>query len=729
MADSETVERLTDLFQVLVVGDWVVDDHWVTAVHRSPTASRTGRAHYRSLHRPSGSVRALCGAGRTASVLHQSTRDGAPFCDVIGIGVWHRSDTLELTAMLDSSRNKAVTPFRLTRSDPEVSRNSGSTLCNLADVLPEKDPETGSPLEYGTSRMIRTYQRTGDQIEHLERIDWELPSFFDSHDAPAWIRSVGDLTEFPSLDKIDRGRSIDAIVIKDLRKGIVSAAMLSWLKERYQSPKWFVSSKSWNPDWFGELRDVDLQLLLIPQVPAANAVAEGGLSCWITNGKPSNEAHKLIDDIQKQTGARIVVVLPEGSSILGSDYRSDSRGAGVLQHDPTPSHRDLDVAMASVFLPAVVANLRERPSMRIRELLSASLSFTERWMDQEMCRLSDPEGQSDHPEISLDVNAVTEHEERGSWAEIDWDRAKTNWNQAMDDIGVIATDAGKRFEIWRGMTDLEGYVCCLDSKRRVIRTILGELRRFRMGDRREHFSCIIKAPAGSGKSYMVQRLAEVSNFHPLPPFNITQMMSRASILECFDAIVSEQARLSHVPLLVFFDEINAAPWGQEVYDAFLTPLQDGEYIRGGRVIRIKPCAWVFAGTLDGQGGTSTKRSDFESRLSLEPQTFEPTAYEKRSALHLERVYLGVAILKRTFPDVRTVSEKVLRLFYSLPETCGVRDLAHFVESFFDIQHGKVRARNVPEERLRNTERLRSFHFEGGWSKRDQTADIEILGAL
>jgi|WetSurMetagenome_2_1015567.scaffolds.fasta_scaffold30767_3 hypothetical protein len=36
--------------RILVVGDWIVDEHWVTGIHRSPTSSRTGQTHRRALH-------------------------------------------------------------------------------------------------------------------------------------------------------------------------------------------------------------------------------------------------------------------------------------------------------------------------------------------------------------------------------------------------------------------------------------------------------------------------------------------------------------------------------------------------------------------------------------------------------------------------------------------------------------------------------------------------------
>src|SRR5947209_3511047 len=87
--------------QVLVVGDWVVDDYWVTGDHRSPSASRVGRAHLRALNDAGSSVQALVGAGRVASLLHSARSGGREVYSVVGLGIWHKQDTEQLVAMFE----------------------------------------------------------------------------------------------------------------------------------------------------------------------------------------------------------------------------------------------------------------------------------------------------------------------------------------------------------------------------------------------------------------------------------------------------------------------------------------------------------------------------------------------------------------------------------------------------------------------------------------------------
>lgn len=59
---------------LLVIGDWVVDEHWVVGRDRSTTASRRGEAHFHALHDPSSSVEALCGAGMVRTGARRCSR-------------------------------------------------------------------------------------------------------------------------------------------------------------------------------------------------------------------------------------------------------------------------------------------------------------------------------------------------------------------------------------------------------------------------------------------------------------------------------------------------------------------------------------------------------------------------------------------------------------------------------------------------------------------------------
>ncbi len=196
------------------------------------------------------------------------------------------------------------------------------------------------------------------------------------------------------------------------------------------------------------------------------------------------------------------------------------------------------------------------------------------------------------------------------------------------------------------------------------------------------------ASPGSGKTFLVRRLADAVKLRFLG-FNITQMIGKSDLLDCFDTIVTNQAQNREQSLLVFVDEINAKLDSQHVYDTFLAPLEEHVYVRAGKTFHIDPCVWVFAGTerpMSQKGAEhdkSDKASDFESRLTLPPVDLKVGS---ASEDQVEKVYLGVSLLRKAFPDVRWVSKKVLQAFHSLPRDLEAREIKHFVESFVDIQY-------------------------------------------
>ena len=113
-----------------------------------------------------------------------------------------------------------------------------------------------------------------------------------------------------------------------------------------------------------------------------------------------------------------------------------------------------------------------------------------------------------------------------------------------------------------------------------------------------------------------------------------------------------------------------------------------------------------------------------TRLTLPPLTLE-LKKDDFDLARLEQVYVGVLMLTRFFPDVLKVSEKVLRLFKTLPLDFGIRRLELFVSSFSDVQYGKVWSRNIPDHLLDQIPA--SVDLESWRSSKDGKAvDIERL---
>src|ERR1051326_252410 len=249
---------------VLVVGDWMVDEHWVFGVHRSSTASRTGKQHLRALHDAQSVVQAFCGAGRSAYFLQQLYRKefGAPSTAVLGLGFWHHRDTETLRSLFDATAN----PNNLYRLTPTPYTTQGALLgvdlVNMNDALHHGNSEAARDREEYTTRVIRAYRTERGGVVY-DRFDWELRK-----PPVQWPKEKLDhLTEL--LHERLNGRHVQAVVIRDMRKGALTPKVIQWLVSQVPNDAhWYVSSKKWGIKWLDALRNVQLRLFMVPQVAA-----------------------------------------------------------------------------------------------------------------------------------------------------------------------------------------------------------------------------------------------------------------------------------------------------------------------------------------------------------------------------------------------------------------------------------------------------------------------------
>jgi hypothetical protein len=252
-------------------------------------------------------------------------------------------------------------------------------------------------------------------------------------------------------------------------------------------------------------------------------------------------------------------------------------------------------------------------------------------------------------------------------------------------------------ELWRSMIELKDYVCCLEEKRKALAGLINRVRDFSEHRPEKNLCALLIAKPGSGKTSLVRSLAKRLQLRFLD-FNITQMVGRENIIDCFDTIVTTQAQDPRQSVLVFFDEINAPLGNANVYDMFLMPLEDRAYIRSGKKHIINPCVWIFASTAKPISDPSgeNKAADFTSRLSFD-------AIDLTDCDELESVYRGVVMIQRAFPDVRYVSKKILRIFAKRSKE-SPRELDKLVRSLRDVKDGRVSSRNLPgsQEETRDT---------------------------
>ncbi|MTI33225.1 ATP-binding protein [Xanthovirga aplysinae] len=729
--------------KILLVGDWLVEEKWAIGVHRSRVSSRTGYAHYRSLHALQNNIKSLAGAGMVAHTMHNSSLGERAVFDIIGVGIWHKDDTSYLEALFNQFDEDTQSHHCLAFQPPK--KVERVKLINLGAGLPKYD-------EYGTTRVIRVYQHTRGKITLLDRFDWELPVYVDRSE---WVTSEKNLDgfEFNHLISPEELQQIRAVVIKDNGKGVISSALIQRLinSEIPENTPWFVSSRNWLPDtdWFKDLQQVNLRLLFIPQPTAENAIRDGKLNMWITrSGFVSYEALEELDKFaegfkDKEKSDPIIVALPEKSRVLARYDCEGDQGEqvkGIMQLAPEPSSLVLERPMASVFFPALISNLLnvvghfEKISCTdFEQIIRQAFAFTQFWRQSDARRVEDPKEWKVENEPELDM--FRSYGEVGDWKKpFPWQLSQEQWQQAYSNYGIIKRKDQKEYiDLWRSMIEVDGYTSIVSSKRVVLQKLVQEARTFRDSGQARNRCCMLIATPGSGKTFLMKRLANSVGMRFLP-FNITQMLSKNDILDCFDTIVTSHAQNRKEPLLVFIDEINAMLNGQPVYDTFLAPLEEGIFDRAGKTFNIPPCFWIFAGTerpvrpTDPEWNKSNKASDFESRLTMPPLNLEIDLSQTQEVLQarLEKVYLGVTLLMATYPDIQRVSKKVLRTFHSLQPDLGIRELKHFVNSFKDIKLGEVVSENIPFDKLPRENSLLGIDITD-WLTWEEGSMVEIRG--
>ncbi|TAK99530.1 MAG: ATP-binding protein [Verrucomicrobia bacterium] len=671
---------------VLVLGDLVVDEHWVTGIERSPTASRRGLSHSHALHALNTTVDTLSGAGLTASVLARAGLNpdgsGTPLCEVHAIGVWHPSDQRVLRAMMIPQNTQGRSPYKVSWPFTEYNLDY-IHLHNLAPFINDAE----SP--YATTTVIRVYERTAnDGVRLQKRIDWELHPHAEVNGSPSWIKAETDLEKL--LKPIGSGQVplpeiVDAIIIKDLVKGVVTEKMIEWLVNVYGEKRiegrpipWFISSKAFKPGWLKKLHNQHVQLLVIPPVAAQEAARrnETSSSWCVAQGVPSPHALELLESQDRKLQKlfppgqdRLVLALPvpERTCVIAKSCEGKSEPWLLVQPDYALQPPRVGVPMASVLFGALVALTIKHRDRTHRENLDIALDFTKKWMEHQSMRIESPDGwkPEEEPVVPLDVAPPNPSRLRRD----EWHLAVKTWKQAYSFIsrGIIEHGGLKQIELWRAMTDVDRYVSLTKSKRSAIRSLGLLLDRYKECTDERPLSAMLLARPGSGKTYLMSKLAAQHGFDFLS-FNVAQMLQKSDLFDAFDTIVSTRAAQLHPekPTLVFFDEINVELESSPVYTVFLDPIDCSTYRRAGKAFHIPRCLWVFAGTGIDESRRETKGSDFKSRLTLGPINFDAESDDADSDdAKLERIYLGVSMLKQEFPEVRFVSKKVLEAFAHL----------------------------------------------------------------
>src|SRR5438552_10458178 len=91
---------MSEMFDVIIAGDWVVDEYWYLVRQHSEISSHTGFVHYRSSAKPDERILDLCSAGHIARVLFTLRSNPGPNYRIWGIGDWNHNDTEHLQHLI-----------------------------------------------------------------------------------------------------------------------------------------------------------------------------------------------------------------------------------------------------------------------------------------------------------------------------------------------------------------------------------------------------------------------------------------------------------------------------------------------------------------------------------------------------------------------------------------------------------------------------------------------------
>ena len=228
---------------VVVVGDWVVDEYNFLVRKHSDISSHTGQQHFR-IAASTGSTDApraldLCGAGHVAKVLYDLLKVNAKSAfHIHGIGFWNDRDTKLIHHLLHRCEVGKI--------QPSMSRSMCDKESDEQITLETLDPNCV------TNRVARDYLQTPTGFQLLVRRDFE-------EDVATLDGGQLDNLKNPLPDV----RSVAAIVVHDLQRGLVNQKLLQALANKYKNAAWYVRSKDAHFHWPDSIPKAGRRLLLL----------------------------------------------------------------------------------------------------------------------------------------------------------------------------------------------------------------------------------------------------------------------------------------------------------------------------------------------------------------------------------------------------------------------------------------------------------------------------------
>jgi hypothetical protein len=656
---------------ILVVGDVMLDVTWVVSDHAAPLAQHHGDVPPRRRTRPELPSQRLGAAACTSAALC------ALGYKVHCLGAWNPDDDNLLRQLAATCGDLA--------------------LYNAAGSLPAV-----------TITKFRVFVERGGMAPRLGyRFDQDPPA--------AWRESLNTKWE-------DRGglpgalpTGVDAIVVMDFDKGLVTPGLIGALCERYCDTPWFVDSKS--PTIVQTLRCVtdahNLHGFFVNRAELVQLARTLDGSASSPNHIPVGRAQQMPMRDEELDHAvcgalQILATHMDGSCVIA---KLDSDGAAAVQNTrffrsrPEFESRSTlrnaaGVSAGDIFIAQWVTDwlargarsLGEQRSAETAGCLARARAAAEGWVRFAESFWVGRDSELPRPEtyVSAGWRAVVEGAHEG--VELAAHEVKDRLDRVFDARYILeqpALDVGIAKHVLNDMllTDL--------NVRANVRRFTGEVLSYLDLERPARpLNCLVVAAPGSGKSFFARQLALQLDLD-IHEVNASQTATKTDFLSAIADLTVSPRR---VPLLMI-DEVDSRIDGDYLYGLLLSPMWDGVVRVGPRrhdLPRRMVMLLVTSTQLDQDErqsdgrATPAKLEDFLSRLNG-PRFTLP------SPRPADRVLIAAVNLLHYHPSLLSVERGFFEMV--MQSSAGAREIELFVSRLHASSDGVLRSGALAAARL------------------------------
>jgi hypothetical protein len=700
---------------ILVIGDWVIDEDWIMTHERSETsAKQLNEKHYHTTSTNSEfTTTRLCGASLTASAIRwHFANDPYVSCNIYGMGIWHHRDDNYLNYLFQHNALTGSSPFSIVPDT--IKEKFSSKLFNLA----RKEDE-----QCATMRIVRTFLgHPGTLPKLMSRYDWNLawkPKCKTNEPSFKELLNNRIKENFEKMDTND----FNAVVLSDFNKGLISEefieALISQLEVYCKSQQkliWFYRTKQRHrPLWENKLVNV-----IKSRGETIIEFVDPRMARYLEGGKPLFYGSDLTYDglslinSYKETNSpkRKVAILFNDNSVIAYDNTNDN--VWIIKSSEKPSY--LTRGRSSIFLATLVIE-ELRSAINISEKkkedhdfghnCSIGLENGVNWIND--CKSIWKKGDQ-ITAVSADIMKAIPNERKTSCTEFGPYARKTisdEWNQAINinDVCCIKKEKNElNLEVWRAHTILNQYTVLDEHRKEVIIKLSNAIRAYLELDENDKIRPLIsfiKAGPGSGKTFLARCLAKHFGLE-LFECNIAQMTSLNELSHFFDQVDAAQREGRNI--FIFIDEIDNLIKKESVFGYLLDIMWCGQYYRGGLKNSLKPFPGIFAMSGDSKNpvfkNNHPKYEDFESRIFGIQDSLANFTKE-------ESIYLFANLLDRYYGKITYVDKYVLKIIRNLKLEYGPRSLELFISLFRGVKRDSITVENLPTEK---EIRFREEHF-------------------